>query len=245
MPEGSPTRRLIATRAVQSGITYLIMLFSVAVMGVALVAVATVWTTAVTREKEEELLFVGQQFRAALLSYSNSSPAGSAKFPETLDELLLDKRFPSVQRHLRRLYRDPFTGKPLWGLLYQQGRIVGVYSLAEGTPIKVDGFPPELSQFAKSTRYAQWAFIVDGVTGPTAPGITTAAIMRPVQNGPPPPGEPDPQQPIPTPPAPCTAEYDNMVAGCWSDAASNERNAECEAKAQLAYNACMRAHLTR
>jgi type II secretory pathway pseudopilin PulG len=142
-----------------TGFTYLGLLFFIAIMGFALASVAIVWHTSSKREKEAELLFIGDEFRRAIESYRTSSP-GAAQFPPTLDDLLRDPRFPEVRRHLRRVYRDPVTGQAEWGLVKQPDeRIVGVYSLSEEVPKKTDGFPTEYAQFAKAASYRDWKFI--------------------------------------------------------------------------------------
>lgn len=51
------------------------------------------------------------------------------------------------------------TGHTEWGLLRNpSGRIVAVYSLAEGQPIKREGFDPSHPDFDNVTSYAQWRF---------------------------------------------------------------------------------------
>src|SRR4249919_429740 len=84
----------------EAGFTYLGVLFVVVAFGLGLASVALVWRTAVQREREAELLFVGKQYRQAIASYYAS---GQREFPARLEDLLLDPRFPDVKRHLRRL----------------------------------------------------------------------------------------------------------------------------------------------
>ena len=48
-----------------AGYAYLGLLAIIVLCGLALATVSVVWTTATQREREEELLFVGQQFRTA------------------------------------------------------------------------------------------------------------------------------------------------------------------------------------
>ncbi|RFP17000.1 type II secretion system protein [Duganella sp. BJB488] len=128
----------------------------VAFMGVGLTIAADLYATAMRRDKERELLFIGHEFRHALEAYNKANGAG--QYPLTLEELLKDPRFPSAKRHLRRLYNDPITGKPDWALVLQQGRIVGIRSASAQRPIKQDNFDDDDAGLAKKPRYADWLF---------------------------------------------------------------------------------------
>lgn len=127
-------------------------------MGVVLAGAGQVWHTGAKREKERELLFVGNQYRQAIGRYYEASP-GAKQYPAKLDELIEDKRFPKSQRHLRQLYADPMTGRAEWGLVRAAGRITGVYSLSEETPLKTGNFAKLDAEFAQRTRYADWRFV--------------------------------------------------------------------------------------
>ncbi len=93
------------------GFTYLGILLAVAFLGIALAAVGTVWATAVQRDREAELLFVGKAYRDAIRSYYLIG-SGAARYPDDIQDLIEDHRFPDVRRHLRRIYADPMTGIP-------------------------------------------------------------------------------------------------------------------------------------
>lgn len=148
----------------QRGFGYLMVLFALAALGLVLAGTGQVWHTAAQREKETELLFIGQQFRLALRSYYENTPQPPKQYPKSIDELLDDQRFGLPMRHLRRLYRDPITGQAQWGLVRAGGRIVGVHSLAEGRPFKTDFQGPDAA-FAGAQRYDQWVFSPNGTGG--------------------------------------------------------------------------------
>lgn len=137
----------------------LALLFVVALLGVGMAALGTVWQTAAQREKEAELLFVGDQFRRAIESYYRRTPGPDKQLPKSLAELVQDNRFPMPVRHLRRVYADPLTGDSKWGLVRdEKGGILAVHSLAEGTPLKTAGFPPTYLAFAEAHTYRDWVF---------------------------------------------------------------------------------------
>lgn len=142
------------------GFTYFGLLAIIAVMGVALAAAGEVWHTAQKREKELELLFIGNQFRLAIAGYYERTPDQAQRYPATIEDLLKDPRYPSAQRYLRKVYRDPITGSENWGLIKgPDGEIYGVYSLSEEEPLKKSNFSLVDKNFAGKTKYADWVFM--------------------------------------------------------------------------------------
>jgi type II secretory pathway pseudopilin PulG len=147
-----------AMRARQSGFTYLALLLFVAIMGVGTAAAGVVWHTAARRDKEQELLFVGDQIRQAIGRYYRESP-GLKRFPARLEDLVRDPRFPGAKRHLRKLYADPITGSTEWGLVRApDGGVMGVYSLSEETPVKMHFDDNLHREFTGRTKYREWRF---------------------------------------------------------------------------------------
>ncbi len=147
------------SRVAQSGLAYLALLIAIAVMGVALGLTGSFWHTVQQRAKERELLFVGLQYRRAIENYYVNSP-GAKTYPPNLEALLRDIRYPGTVRYLRRPYRDPLTNSDKWGLVpAPTGGIMGIYSLAEGEPIKQTDFPAELGWLSGKATYAQWQFV--------------------------------------------------------------------------------------
>lgn len=152
----------------QAGFTYLGLMFAVALAGIALAGTGVLWQLESRREKEKELLFVGEQYRQAIGSYYEKTPGNTKQYPAKLDELIEDKRFPKPLRHLRRLYRDPMATDGEWELILQQGRIFGVASRSQEKPVKVAGFALDQQDFEGAERYADWRFVSSGSnTAPT------------------------------------------------------------------------------
>ena len=146
-------------RPATAGFTYIGLLLLVAAMGVSLTVVSQVWQTKQKREREDELLFIGNQFRRAIEYYYVSTPGGAARFPRSLEDLLRDPRVPGVRRYLRRIYRDPMTGRNEWGLVKTGDVIVGVHSLSEEAPLKKRGFRYADRSFEDRARYSDWVFV--------------------------------------------------------------------------------------
>lgn len=181
-----------------AGFTYLWVLFLVVIMGLALSATATVWHTASQREREAELLFVGTQFRRAIVSYYEGTPGGQKKYPQSLNDLLQDKRLPLIKRHLRKIFVDPMTGSAEWGLIEVPGAgIIGVHSLSVDRPLKVSGFPSDYVQFAQAQQYSEWVFAAASATAaPGTPGPGSAVAASADDRG----AQPRPVAAIPRPP---------------------------------------------
>jgi len=142
------------------GFTFVGTLLLIAALGAGMAAYSELASHAAQREKEQELLFVGNQFREAIRTYYERAPGGAKRYPQKLEDLLEDKRFPMPQRHLRRIYIDPATGVAEWGLVAGPGGgIMGVHSLSEAAPIKSGNFAPRDAAFDGARRYADWQFV--------------------------------------------------------------------------------------
>lgn len=152
--------RKFRAKSNQRGYTYLAMLFAVAVAGAVVASGSVVWQHEAQREREKELLRIGNEFTLAIGLYYNRSPGSVRRFPGSLDELLRDDRHLSLQRYLRRIYRDPMTGKNEWGVVNApEGGIMGVYSRAEQATVKRSGFGVANASFNDKTRYSDWRFV--------------------------------------------------------------------------------------
>lgn len=144
----------------QAGFTYLWILFAVAFAGVAAAATGMSWSLSSRREKERELLFVGHEIRQAIARYYAAGPAGVRQYPRSLDDLVADRRAQVVQRHLRRIYRDPMTLEPDWELILSpDGSVIGVASRSDDRPLNQSSFADEDAGFEGSDCYCDWRFV--------------------------------------------------------------------------------------
>jgi len=141
----------------ERGFTYLTVLFAIAFLGLGLALTGEVWHTALTRDREMQLLYAGNQYRRAIERYYVSGPK---QFPRALEDLLKDPRKPGTERYLRKLYSDPLTGKSEWGVVTApDGGIMGVYSLSEDSPKKVAYFGFANREFEGASKYSDWKFL--------------------------------------------------------------------------------------
>lgn len=167
------------TKNHQSGFTYLYVLMLIALIGMGLAAAGSLWHTDAQRARESELLFIGEQYRQAIRSYYELEP-GQPRLPQSVEELLEDRRRPDIVRHLRRAYRDPMTGGEfaLIRMPDSQG-IAGVFSRSSARPLKISGFLPGDESFAEATRYADWQFVFRPPAQPVAaPGARANPALQ-------------------------------------------------------------------
>lgn len=163
-PVGKGNRMQTGKR--QRGFGYLMALFAIAAIGLLAAGAGQVWHTSAQREREVDLLFVGQQYRQALKSYHAISVNGVNQYPARLEDLLNDNRSQVTLRHLRRLYADPMTGQADWVLVAAGGRIVGLHSRSEQRSFK-RSFEGADEAFNGTEHYDQWVFQA-GTTGGTS-----------------------------------------------------------------------------
>jgi type II secretory pathway pseudopilin PulG len=132
------------------------LLLVVGAMGAGIAAYGEMYSHAAQREKEAELIFRGNQYRQAIESYYRKAHT----YPKKLEDLLIDNRYPTAMRHLRKLYPDPMTGRKDWGIMEapEGGGIMGVYSLSEERPIKTGNFSQPYHHFADAKAYMDWQF---------------------------------------------------------------------------------------
>lgn len=159
----------------EKGFIFLWALFAAALAGIMLAGTGQVWQITSQREKEKELLFVGDQFRQAVMSYHDDASGGPKEYPESLEQLLEDKRGTTTKRHLRKIFIDPMTNTTDWGLVEEpepeqenssvsistgkKKGIIGVYSVSKGMPIKVDNFKEHNADFSDAVTYQDWKFV--------------------------------------------------------------------------------------
>ena len=151
----------------QDGSVFMGMLVTVAVVAVMLMETGTLWSSVLQRERELVLLARGNEIRRAIGLYY----AAGNTFPKSLEDLVLDRRQPTIKRYLRRVYDDPLTGTADWGVVPGPGEtIMGVFSNASGTPFKQSNFAVINQSFTGQGSYQGWVFLYGpGQSNPPIP----------------------------------------------------------------------------
>ena len=144
----------------QRGFTLVFGLFAVAAAAAGAMLLATQWTRDMQREKEAELLRVGDLYAQAIASYYQTSSGSVKRYPPDLQSLLEDRRYIGLHRHLRALYADPVTGSTDWGMVRaDDGGIMGVYSRSDAHPWRRIAARLDHSDLLAAQHYSEWKFI--------------------------------------------------------------------------------------
>lgn len=150
----------IGRNKVNQGFVLLGMLCLLVVSGYILSKASAKWSDVVKREKEQELLKVGDTIRKAIGRYYNATPSIVKQYPPNLEALLHDNRFPTPRRYLRKIYLDPVTQREGWGtVVAPSGGVMGVSSLSAKMSFKKKNFRPIYKGFEGKAFYGEWHFI--------------------------------------------------------------------------------------
>jgi type II secretory pathway pseudopilin PulG len=164
MAHGTVTGELEMRRAMpsqQRGVVLLVVLIFILVTTLGTSTLVQMHQTQTRRDKEEQLLFVGDQFRRAIVLYYNTFPPGAQRaLPKSLEDLVDDQRFPTPLHHLRRLYVDPMTRQADWQVVRAGGGIIGVRSRSVESTIKKAGFAKDYAMFEGRATYSDWVFAI-------------------------------------------------------------------------------------
>jgi len=141
----------------ERGVTYLMLMFAIVLIGITTTAAAKQWKVMVQRELEADLLAKGIEIQNALALYSATRKAGRVipgeVYPQSLAELT---RPPKP--FLRKTYADPMTHGEWEYLRAPTGGIMGVRSKSRGTPFKKHEFPQVVRHFEGRATYYDWVF---------------------------------------------------------------------------------------
>lgn len=144
----------------QHGFTLLAVLVAMMLLALATQHVMTVLAQQAQREREAQLIWVGEAFRQAIGQYYENSPGTVKRWPRELTDLVEDKRFVTLRRHVRKIYLDPITRSREWGVVRaSDGGIQGVYSLSDLPSIRT--LNPNGEMLASGSRYSDWRFVYE------------------------------------------------------------------------------------
>ncbi len=178
----------------ERGVTYLMVMAAIVLMGVAMTVVGQQWSIMVKRDKEAELLFRGNRIKAAIEAYAADYQVRKATRPNTYP-LKLVQLTEMPKRYLPVVYKDPVTGQD-FELIKVGAEIRGVRSSSKAKPLNT-------VDFKDAATYNAIRFEVKPAAAqPCIPGAAAVNPLNPLGSVPcPPSGQPaaPPQQPPATP----------------------------------------------
>jgi type II secretory pathway pseudopilin PulG len=185
----------VRARRGERGYNLVVLIMIITVMTILLAAALPLWSQAIRRNKEEELIFRGLQYAEAIRLYHNRFQS----YPTSLEQLLKVK-----PRCIRQLWKDPMTDDGKWQLIFQGRELEG---LPGGTTPTADQSPtgraplnpnagidqegqsvgPIKGVYSRSTKksialwggrdeYDQWRFNADLLTGGGQVNFQSAGI---------------------------------------------------------------------
>ncbi len=93
-----------------NGYTLAGLIVALAALMIGMMVAVPLWSTAIQREKEKELIFRGEQYAMAIEEYKAKTGA---------DLLELEALIKVEPRVIRKLWTDPMTGKNDWRLIHR------------------------------------------------------------------------------------------------------------------------------
>jgi type II secretory pathway pseudopilin PulG len=94
----------------EAGYNLVMLIVAVTVLNILLAASLPLWSTAIQREKEEELIFRGLQYADAIRIFKQKF----SRPPTRLEELI-----EAEPRTIRQLWKDPMTEDGKWALIFE------------------------------------------------------------------------------------------------------------------------------
>jgi type II secretory pathway pseudopilin PulG len=141
----------------QNGVTYLMLMFAIVVIGLSMTLAAKQWKTMVQRELEADLMAKGIEIQNALALYSATMKAGRVSQTEVYPQSLADlTRLPKP--FLRKAYTDPMAHRDWEYLRGPTGGIMGVRSSSRAKPFKKTDFPQVVRHLEGRASYHDWVF---------------------------------------------------------------------------------------
>ena len=162
----------------RAGFTYIAALAFIVIMGIMLGAVGQSWQSIMKRDREEELIWRGTQYRDAIERWYKVKLRPAVPLRD-LKDLLKDPTSVANVRHLRRLYKDPLTDKE-WQVIKDPNKgIIGVASVSEAEPLKQANFPEEFKEFEGKKKYSEWQFVYKQQQPGAKPGTSSTVTGLP------------------------------------------------------------------
>lgn len=149
----------------QRGLTLVELIVAFTIMLILTTMAVPLARSKVRTERERELRYALREMRAAIdkykdyadLGYLGPQKLGTNNYPESLDMLVEGVKLPGpegkLMRFLRRVPRDPFTGKTEWGMRSDQD---DPKSQSWGGQCVFDVYTKTYEKAPDGTPYSEW-----------------------------------------------------------------------------------------
>jgi type II secretory pathway pseudopilin PulG len=165
----------------QRGVTYLMVMAAVVLMGVAMTVVGQQWAVVVKRDREAELQFRGTRIKTAIEAYAADyevmKTRRANRYPLNLEQLTQK----NPKRYLPVVYKDPITGQD-FDLIKVGAEIQGIKSRSQERPLNQVQFKNAVSY---NTVIFQAASPGAQLGGPTPNPLNPLLLQPPPVPGPP------------------------------------------------------------
>lgn len=146
----------------ERGFTYVAVLFSLILFGLGLAQIGPMLADQAQRDRERELLQIGEEVVRAIRAYHLGTPGEVKRLPSGWNDLLEDRRLVQVRRHLRRIPRDPLSNSIEWEVIRDgSGAMLGIRSKAPGVPFRTAGLLVDGRPLPSASRYRDWSFVYE------------------------------------------------------------------------------------
>jgi len=156
-------RRSLPVWRRQRGYNFLVMVFAVALFAIALGATVPSLAQAMRAEREADMILQAQTLARAIKAYALTGQGGLHRNPQSLVDLLEDKRFGNARRYLREVPWDAMTHSYDWGVVRgEDGGVIGVYSQSDLAPLRVKA-PAGVKATEGAEHYSDWHFMASSI----------------------------------------------------------------------------------
>jgi type II secretory pathway pseudopilin PulG len=143
----------------QCGFTFVALVVALAIFGVGLAQIGPLLADQAQREREVELIRIGDEVVHAIRAYHLATPGPVKRLPGDWSDLLEDRRTVQLRRHLRRLPRDPMTGTQEWTIVRDaSGSMLGIRSRSDKRPFRAPTVEADGKPIPTGERYSEWIF---------------------------------------------------------------------------------------
>jgi type II secretory pathway pseudopilin PulG len=153
----------------QRGVTYVMVMAAIVLMGISMTVVGKQWSVVIKRDKEAELAFRGNRIKTAIEWYAADYQVRKGTRPNQYP-LRLEQLAEGPKRYLPVIYKDPITG--------QDFDLIKIGSEIRGVKSRSSDIPMDQKRFKQAGRYSEIVFLAENPMAP--PCVPTLNPINPL-----------------------------------------------------------------